>query len=277
MESGNNLAERSDHHSDQQILSNSAIRRPVQSPREELPEPHEDGCRLSAIPLGDDATDSRAPFAHLRSSVSSNSGSKLIRTPGNPYRKYSLSSYEHPYDIPPPERIHANTITSANAIRPSVLRESVGVSVPEHAQEMSAYGNEGDQTQKRQGILANMMEWYSTSNPGTHQIPSQDKPELTRRQPSAFSENDYGYSSAVNGMRRGDSTFSMMSFGSDVLDPDDPRVTGLRATQLDDQGDLEKNALRQMDYRSRRKHIQRIRIEFNVSCKFCYLYNHVIF
>ncbi|KAF8812572.1 DUF1212-domain-containing protein [Phlegmacium glaucopus] len=66
-------------------------------------------------------------------------------------------------------------------------------------------------------------------------------------------------------MRRGDSTFSMMSFGSDVLDPDDPRLTGVKATQFDDQEDLEKNALRQMDYRARRKHIQRIRIEFNVS------------
>jgi hypothetical protein len=77
-------------------------------------------------------------------------------------------------------------------------------------------------------------------------------------------------------MRRGDSTFSMTSFGSDVLDPDDPRVTGMTSTQLDDQEDLEKNTLRQMDYRARRKHIQRIRIEFNVSCKFCYLH-HMVF
>lgn len=279
MASGNNLAKRSAQHSGQNIPSDSEIRRPGQSPREELPEQHEDGRRVSDIPLGDDAADSRAPFAHLRSSVLSASESKSIRPPGNPYRKYSLSSYEHPYDIPPPERIHANTITSANAIRPSALRKSVGFSAPDDAQEVSTYGdnNEGDQTQKRQGILANMMQWYSMSNSGTHQIPSQDKPELTRRHPSTFSEDNYGYSSAVNGMRRGDSTFSMMSFGSDVLDPDDPRVTGARTTQLDDQEDLEKNALRQMDYRARRKHIQRIRIEFNVSCKFYYPYRHLIF
>ena len=280
MESGNNLTERSAEHSGQQVSLNSAIRRPGQSPREELPELLEDGRRVSAIPLGDDAAaDSRAPFAHLRSSVSSATESKLTRTPGNSYRKYSLSSYEHPYDIPPPERIHTNAMTSANAIRPSSLRKSVGFSLPDHTQEISINGNnnEGDQTQKRQGMLANMMEWYSTSNSGTHQIPSQGKPELTRRHPSTFSEDDYGYSSAVNGMRRGDSTFSMMSFGSDILDPDDPRVTGMTATQLDDQEDLEKNALRQMDYRARRKHIQRIRIEFNVSCKFCYLYCHIIF
>ena len=281
MESENSPTERSAEHSGQQVPSNSAIRHPGYSSREELPEPHEDGCRVSSIPLGDDAANSRAPFAHLRGSVLSASESKLMRKPGNPYRKYSLSSYEHPYDIPPPERIHANTVTSANAIRSSSLRKNVGFSPPVHAQEIPTNGdnnlNEGDQKQKRQGILANMMQWYSMSNSGTHQIPSQDKPELTRRHPSTFSEDDYGYSSAVNGMRRGDSTFSMMSFGSDALDPDDPRVTGMTATQLDDQEDLEKNALRQMDYRARRKHIQRIRIEFNVSCKFHHLYRHIIF
>ena len=153
--------ERSAEHSGQRIPSNSA-RASGYSPREELSELHEDGCRVSAIPLGDDAADSRAPFAHLRSSVLSASESKLMRKPGNPYRKYSLSSYEHPYDIPPPERIHANTITSANAIRPSSLRKSVGFSLPDYAQEISTNGDnsEGGQRQKRQGMLANMMQWY---------------------------------------------------------------------------------------------------------------------
>ena len=163
--------------------------------------------------------------------------------------KYSLSSYRHPYDIRPPEP-SANTQT-----------------IPTHGD------NEGGQTQKRQGILEDMMQWYSTSNSGTHQIPSRGAPELTRRQPSTFSE-EYDDSSAVHGMHRGDSTFSVTSFGSDVLDPDDPRLTGVKASQLDDQEDLEKNALRQMDYRARRKHIQRIQIKFNVTCEFCYLYHN---
>ena len=256
------------HHSDQQMLSNSETGLPEHHRQslgdsDSLPEQLElDGPRASVIPLGD-AVDSGAPFARFRSSVASAS-EESKRTPGNPYRKYSLSSYEHPYDIRPPERIHSNT-ASAN-VRPSTLRKSIGFSDTGHTGD-----NGSDQTQKRQGVLANMMQWYS-SNPGTHQIHSQGEPELTRRQPSTFSENEYGYSSAVNGMRRGDSTFSMRSFGSDLIDPDDPRLTGVRATQLDDQEDLEKNTLRQMDYRSRRKHIQRIRIEFNISCEFCYPY-----
>jgi len=266
---GHNPAGRSAQHSEQQIPLNHRQFWGEESPSER----HEGGRRVSVIPLGD-AANSRAPFAHLRSSVSSTSNSKRIS--GNPYRKYSLSSYEHPYDIPPPERIHPSTITSANT-RPSGLRKSVGFSDTGHTQESLNGDNGGGQTQKREGILANMMQWYSMGNSGTHQIPSQYQPELMGRQASTFSENDYGYSSAVNGMRRGDSTFSMMSFGSDVLDPDDPRLTGVKATQLDDQEDLEKNALRQMDYRARRKHIQRIRIEFNVSCELCYPSHHIIF
>lgn len=271
MASRESPAERS---AQQQIPSSSVVGRlghNRQSSDEELPtERPEDGRRVSAVPLGD-AADFKTPFAHLRTSFSSASESKSSRTPGNPYRKYSLSSYEHPYDIPPPERIHASAITSANTVQPPALRKSVGFSATGRTQESAHGDDQGDQKQKRQGMLANMMQWYSMGNSGTHQIPSQGKPELTRRQPSTFSENEYGYSSAVNGMRRGDSTLSMMSFGSDVLDPDDPRLTGVRATQLDDQEDLEKNALRQMDYRARRKHIQRIRIEFNVSCEFYFI------
>ncbi|KAF8076533.1 hypothetical protein FPV67DRAFT_1558984 [Lyophyllum atratum] len=58
---------------------------------------------------------------------------------------------------------------------------------------------------------------------------------------------------------------SMTSAGSDLLDPDDPRITGIEAKYLEDPEDVEKNALRQMDYRARRKHLTRIKIEFNVT------------
>ncbi|KDR83607.1 hypothetical protein GALMADRAFT_54796 [Galerina marginata CBS 339.88] len=87
------------------------------------------------------------------------------------------------------------------------------------------------------------------------------------RPPSQFQAQDseYGYSTALSGMRRGYSAISQCSLDSDILEPDDPRITGRYARQLDDQEDLEKNTLRQMDYKTRRKHIQRIRIQFNIS------------
>ncbi|KAF9226595.1 DUF1212-domain-containing protein [Gyrodon lividus] len=52
---------------------------------------------------------------------------------------------------------------------------------------------------------------------------------------------------------------------SDILDPDDPRMTGVTKRCLDDYDDEKRNALRQMDYRQRRKERQKIRIEFNVT------------
>ncbi|KAF8195737.1 DUF1212-domain-containing protein [Mycena galopus ATCC 62051] len=64
-------------------------------------------------------------------------------------------------------------------------------------------------------------------------------------------------------MRRMD---SMASNNSDVLDPDDPRVTGIKARNLEDPADIDKNTLRLMDYKSRRKLLMRAKIEFNVTC-----------
>ncbi|KAJ7276538.1 hypothetical protein B0H12DRAFT_1005255 [Mycena haematopus] len=58
---------------------------------------------------------------------------------------------------------------------------------------------------------------------------------------------------------------SMASNNSDVLDPDDPRVTGITARNLEDPADIDKNTLRLMDYKSRRKHLMRAKIEFNVT------------
>lgn len=155
---------------------------------------------------------------------------------------YTLASYEHPYDIPPPQGIYKGDHT-AEQTQPGVAKH----------------------TQKRQGLLANVMDWYSMTKSGTHQLP--DPGQMSREPDFGLSDGSYRLSTGVDSMHRDHSAFSQTSFDSDFLDPDDPRVTGQRVEQVDDKGDLEKNVLRQMDYRSRRKHIQRIRIEFNISCK----------
>ncbi|KAJ4478271.1 hypothetical protein J3R30DRAFT_3480285 [Lentinula aciculospora] len=74
--------------------------------------------------------------------------------------------------------------------------------------------------------------------------------------------HDSGYHPFRPDFRHAD---SMVSTNSEVIDPDDPRVTGVKATNLEDPHDIEKNTLRQMDYRHRRKHLMRVRIEFNVT------------
>ncbi|KAJ7507957.1 hypothetical protein B0H11DRAFT_2153490 [Mycena galericulata] len=58
---------------------------------------------------------------------------------------------------------------------------------------------------------------------------------------------------------------SMASNNSDLLDPDDPRVTGVTAQNLEDPADIDKSVLSLMDYKSRRKHLMRAKIEFNVT------------
>ncbi|KAJ6486387.1 DUF1212-domain-containing protein [Mycena vitilis] len=58
---------------------------------------------------------------------------------------------------------------------------------------------------------------------------------------------------------------STASNDSDMMDPDDPRVTGIVAQNLEDPADIDKNVLRLMDYKARRKHLMRVKIEFNVT------------
>jgi hypothetical protein len=127
-----------------------------------------------------------------------------------------------------------------------------------------------DRDMKRRGILPNLIDLYGL-NHGGGGLSGDDEDErrervTDRQSPRSASDYSMGYSSARPDMRRADSMGSMMSVGSDFLDPDDPRVTGITKEYLDDPEDLEKNALRQMDYKARRKERQRIRIEFNISC-----------
>lgn len=51
-----------------------------------------------------------------------------------------------------------------------------------------------------------------------------------------------------------------------VLDPDDPLVTGKHMECLEDPEDFEQEMWRQMSYKKRRKERARIRIEYNISC-----------
>ncbi|KAJ3517983.1 hypothetical protein NLJ89_g154 [Agrocybe chaxingu] len=183
-------------------------------------------------------------------------------------RKFSLTSYEHPYDIAPPEYAYNGPSTpSFSAHRSPGLRRSSPVVAPEDPEEEPEKPATGDahveQEQKRRGLLSNMMDWYSMARSGTHSIPEMTKilaqPSL-RLTMAIRVRSGTAAKCGEEGRRT-----SNASVDSEMMDPDDPRVTGVKAKQLGDQVDLERNTLRQMDYKTRRKHIQRIRIEFNVS------------
>ena len=183
------------------------------------------------------------------------------------YARYSFSSYQHPYDIQPPQDAYSVPGGSAtqSSKRPSARRRSVSFSekqptireyIPYEDEETDA---ETERSLKKRGIPSNMLDLYTLNAQSRGQTEMQ-------RQGSDTGSDGYAYISARNFMRRRDSAASTASGGSDMLDPDDPRVTGVRAKYLEDPEDIEKHTLRGMDYRTRRKHRRRVKIEFNVSC-----------
>lgn len=181
-------------------------------------------------------------------------------------RNYSLSSYEHPCEIVPPDRAYSVS-ADQSMLQPSHAQKRASTSEEIQQKLSTEFYKHSDsvpaeQTRRRRGLLVNMMDWYSTTRSGTHQLPDYDEMMKERSQ-----DGQYGSSSVLPDMGRIDSTFSQSSMNSDMLESDDPRITNKDGKPELDEDDLEKNALRQMDYKSRRKYIQQIRIQFNVSCE----------
>lgn len=184
-------------------------------------------------------------------------------------QRYSLSSYQHPYEIEPPAAAHpingAHIARPASVTRRSALRRSVSfVDSPKlnqydvddiESQDNRAEVDEAEsRPSKTRGLTTYMRELYALRDDDPekgHYGGSGDDEENMRRRP------------------RYQSQASFVSNNSDYegLDPDDPIVTGKKANQLEDPEDVRKHTLRQMDYRTRRKHLQRIKIEFNISCE----------
>lgn len=226
--------------------------------------------RVSLIPLG--TTEER------RDSDATVIGFEKKDGKPDPNQKYSMSSYEHPYDIPPPPSAHpgqTQTTPQARGTRSAVRRSVSFAKAPGVREydpddeidkrvkqdEEDQLDEDADRDLKRRGIPSNMLDLYALDRSLDAEKNGMD-PEN-----SSTSPEQHTYPTSRPRMRRGYSATSNASMGSDVYDPDDPRVTGIKAEFLDDPEDVEKNLLRQMNYKQRRKHLMRVKIEFNVSCK----------
>ncbi|KAG6903500.1 hypothetical protein C0995_005523 [Termitomyces sp. Mi166 len=186
----------------------------------------------------------------------------------DPYKKYSLSSYEHPYDIQPPEHAYSGPgVAPLNIRRKRSPRVSFSEDQPHVHEDAPREANDVDpkaeRALKRRGLPSNILDLYAIDNANSNE--DLEKQDGVRRRGLDANVDNSAYSSARPDMRRNGSMSSIMSGSSEVLDPDDPRVTGIEAKCLEDPEDIEKNALRQMDYKTRRKHLTRIKIEFNVT------------
>lgn len=195
--------------------------------------------------------------------------------------KYALASHEHPYAIPPPQPAYdADSESAPNPKHPSKVSFAAEpryrdesnfdaeAQVPTGRDDEDGledvdiddepnYCEMNDRDGRRKGIIANLMDFYGVA-PGMNGLPYSraqayeavgERPPFGRYNSKASDSDTY----------------------SEVLDPDDPRVTSITKRCLDDYEDEKRNALRQMDYRQRRKEQQRIRIEFNVTCEFYWL------
>jgi hypothetical protein len=205
--------------------------------------------------------------------------------PDEEEKRYTLSSYKHPYDIPPPNSAYSGqpaSISRSNAPRPRRSVSFVDNEDP-HYHEQHSRGNDNDDIESgmgskdhrdgkaRPGVLSHLMDWHMNMHrPDDHDQPVTSmtrRPTATRNPSSEYSQLTMGYSTAGDygrALRREDTA---TSFGSQALDEDDPRVTGRRREYLEDPEDLKRNALRQMDYRARRKERAKVRIEFNITCE----------
>ncbi|KAH0839908.1 hypothetical protein J3R83DRAFT_860 [Lanmaoa asiatica] len=190
--------------------------------------------------------------------------------------KYALASHEHPYDILPPQPAY-DTKSVARPKQPNKVSFAEDAKYRDEgnfdaeAQAPTRWDDEGgledvdvdsepnycemnDRDGRRKGIVANLMDFYGVT-PGMNGLP------YSRSQ----AYEAVGKPPGRPRFGRNNSNASDSDTYSEILDPDDPRVTNITKRCLDDYEDERRNALRQMDYRQRRKEQQRIRIEFNVT------------
>ncbi|KAF8639835.1 hypothetical protein AX17_001090 [Amanita inopinata Kibby_2008] len=83
--------------------------------------------------------------------------------------------------------------------------------------------------------------------------------------------SDSSYTSTRRDMRRADSMVSFASGTSDVYDPDDPRVTGIKSRRHVNSNEPDRETMKNLDYRTRQKLRTRVKIEYNLSCGLEYI------
>lgn len=172
-------------------------------------------------------------------------------------RHSSLSYQKHPYDIQQPRSFR--TDTKYTSLKERMPRNEI--SAPAEESE-PPYGPEFDLeqtveataqlTHRRRGYLSNLIDLYNTAGDEV-----ENTYETRKRE------------SIIQATRRASKLIDPLAYDAEweLLDRDDPIVTGAKKRNLEDLDDIEKNARRQQTYKERRKERQRIRVEYNLCCK----------
>ena len=177
--------------------------------------------------------------------------------------RYLWSNHQHPYEIEPPSRVYDDATYGPRRLTGSTLDprdDSLGGGSPRRLSTRYSVQDPIDVSlppmpRRFRGGFANMLElwrvyWQQAPEQSEFVIPGdtlfgnvQSRPWLVR------SSSSFGY------------------------DPDDPKLTGLKKMSQEDPEDAESQCRQQMNlqymsYRQRRKEAQKIKIQFNVTCKF---------
>ena len=170
--------------------------------------------------------------------------------------RVSLSSYQHPNDIPPPRSMYSAAPPRSGARRRYGHKSSLD---PYVLGEDGASPNDiKGEPPRHRGVVSNLL-------------------ELSRVSHSTLPWDDYGFPASRRGSlgepladgERRPHLSRLYSLGG--YDADDPKITGVTRELLDDPADLERNVKEQMDlrsmsYKQRRKEAQKIKIRFFVTC-----------
>lgn len=179
--------------------------------------------------------------------------------------RYLWSSHQHPYDIEPPSRLYSDATLGPRRLTVGSLDprgDSVGEGFERRLSSRYSIQDPIDASlppmpRRFRGGFANMLElwrvyWQQAPEQSEFVIPgdtlfgnAHSRPWLVR------SSSSFGY------------------------DPDDPKLTGLKRISQEDPEDAESQCRQQMNlqymsYRQRRKEAQKIKIQFNVTCKFLF-------
>ena len=172
----------------------------------------------------------------------------------------SFGSYSHPYEIRPPQPAYGAPPPLPPRGRSPSLHSDVGDACHE------VYGDVeqglGQRADRQRGYLSNLIDLMANE-----QGQGCEDSEDSRRQLRHSQSFESTYTAPTRpDLRRFDSCVSDDSSYTQVIDPDDPKVTGRRKKELDDPEDIERAVMKQMSYKARRKLRSRIRIEFNITC-----------
>ena len=182
--------------------------------------------------------------------------------------RYLWSSHQHPYEIDPPYRVYDDATFGPRRLTVSSLdpREgSIGGGPARHSSPRYSIQDPIDVSlppmpRRFRGGFANMLELWRVY---WQQAPEQSEFVIP-------GDTLFGNAHSRPWLLRSSSSFG--------YDPDDPKLTGLKKTSQEDPEDAESQCRQQMNlqymsYRQRRKEAQKIKIQFNVTCKFLFFFS----